>query len=233
MYLSKKNCKVSDDMIVLSWPRICVVPGHPDNETTLYPYLLRDGETGRGTDLPQERQDEIEEHAGKIGMTLRQAFSLRRNKMKRDEYKANGGKMISVEEVGLGTEMGQRIYAQDFEDRVAAALDRLKIVYTRPEKGPDFILAQPLVINGHIAKWIEVKCFYACASLTSKTLGVGRIPDIAKRYQKEYGPGCIALGQGFHQAFEARMKKIVSKVILLDASDEALQGICLAAQKNQ
>jgi len=211
-------------MPILSWPRICVVPGDPGNEKTLYPCLLRDGETGRGVDLPQERQDEIKARAQEIGMTLEQALSLRRAKMKLREYRKGGGKK-SVEEVGLGTEVGQRIYAEEFEEKVAATLDRLGIAYTRPAKGPDFILTEAFTINGHVAKWIEVKCFYACASLTSKTLGVGQIPDTAKRYKNEYGPGCIAFGRGFHQAFEARMKNIVRSVMLLDASDEALQGI--------
>lgn len=165
-------------MHVLNWPRICVVYGDPDNEKTLYPYLLRDGETGRGMDLPQERQDEIEGRAREIG------------------------------------ELGQRMYAQEFEDKVAATLDRLGISYTRPAKGPDFILLESLTINGHVTKWIEVKA-----------LGVGQIPDTANRYKNEYGPGCMAFGRGFHQAFEARMKNMAHSVMLLDASDEALQGI--------
>ena len=208
--------------VCLTWPRIHVVHG---DEKTLYAYLLRPGETGRGIDLPQERQDEIRERAKEIGMSLPQALSLRRNKIKINSYRANGGKMNSVEDVGLGTEAGQMEFAQDFKGKVALVLDRLEITYTRPVKGPDFILTDPIMINGHTAKWIEAKCFYGCASLSSKKLGVGRIPDIAKRYQNEYGPGCIAFGQGFHKAFEERMKDFANEVMLLDASDAALEGI--------
>lgn len=211
--------------VEVNWPSVQVVRGDPGAESDLKQYLLRAGEAGRGIDLPEHRQLEIEEEAKKRGMTKCQAMSLRRQHMKRLEYQRRGC-MVSVDEMNLGSEAGQVEHARAIEDRVASALDRIGVAYTRnspPVPGPDFTLHGAVRINGSPANWIEVKTFYGCGSLTSKKFGVGRVPGIAQRYQSAHGPGCIALGHGFHECFAARVAASAPDVLVVDASDETLE----------
>ena len=211
----------------VTWKNRLVVNCLPEAEKELKSVLLRKGEDCRGIELPEERVAEIRKECQNVGMEIEQAMSLRRHYKKLEAYRQHGF-MIPVDQIGIGTEAKQKQHADKIEAAMAFTLDTLKIPYTRnqpPNRGPDFMLHGHVYINDREVKWIEVKSFYACASLTSRKLGVGRVPDIAKRYQNEYGPGCIAFSCGFHQAFANSLHAKASDVTLLDCSKETLDTV--------
>jgi hypothetical protein len=145
--------------------------------------LIRPNEKCRGFNLPKPRQQEIRLAAAKIGMTMAQAFSFRRLLIR---LRA-GKKRRSSASLGLGTEQEAKILADSAEQVVKQFLMRNRIGFL-DEKAqkkkdphnntptPDFILKTPCRINGQIVHWIEVKSYYATASITSKDhfMGLGR-----------------------------------------------------------
>ena len=215
----------------VTWPNIQVV--HGDVESDMKPFLLRPGETGRGIDLPQERQDEIEAEARRRGMTKPQAMSLRRHYIKINQYREKGC-MMSVDAMGIGSEAEQMNYSLSIEDSVASTLDRLGIAYTHNSPsvpGPDFVFVDNVTLNGMEVRWIEVKTFYGCNTLKSKKLAVGKIPDLAQRDHATYGPGCIAFANGFHWDLAKRVESSTRGVLLLDASKEAMEAAVACVDK--
>lgn len=74
---------------------------------------------------------------------------------------------------------------------------------------PDFLLLEPLRINGSLVHWIDAKNIYLC---DNDNLGKN-MSKKTTRYTENFGPGAIVCSLGYCDAMQARMPK---GVLLLD-----------------
>jgi hypothetical protein len=215
----------NQNLRTFSWPITLKVECAIVQESGLKTLLLRNNENCRGIDLPENRRNEIQNAAIKLGMTLHQAMSLRRQLIR-----IKHGYNVGIEKMGLGSEKGARDFSMEIEDRVRDILNKHWISFTdensqRASKNqltPDFLISPPILINKALVHWIEVKTYYAAASITSKKVALGKIPSKIERYADKFGTGALIFGQGFHIAFQQRLN---GKAICLDLEMEVISEI--------
>lgn len=212
-------------MISVHWPCDSVVPSKKC-EVAVSKVIHRRGEVGRGRDLPQHRLDEISASCEANGMTLFQALSLRRSKIR----SFPGGMRPSRLAI---SHQGQQHIATLFEEAVESflrsATSSNSNVFltevelraemragTRPQAPtPDILFLQPVSINGQTVNWIDAKLYYASAMYAmNKKIPNGKIRDQAQRFNRHYGKGAFVFGQGFC----ADLASIVPDALLLDAT---------------
>eukprot|EP00613_Pedinella_sp_CCMP2098_P026694 CAMPEP_0171700628 /NCGR_PEP_ID=MMETSP0991-20121206/10624_1 /TAXON_ID=483369 /ORGANISM="non described non described, Strain CCMP2098" /LENGTH=278 /DNA_ID=CAMNT_0012289837 /DNA_START=33 /DNA_END=870 /DNA_ORIENTATION=+ len=86
----------------------------------------------------------------------------------------------------------------------------------RPFATPDFLLEEPITLNGHEIFWIEVKRFYGCglAGLKDWCSSKKCVRQI-DRYFSSFGKGAIVMAKGYSEGFKAQFG---SQVVILDAA---------------
>lgn len=110
-----------------------------------------------------------------------------------------------------GNEHERVAAAQEFEERIATYLDDTGAKYRtesqlrmqQEEHGgltPDFLLDEPIKINGHEVNWIECKCYYA--STIPRLVKRMRYIKTARKYQKAFGNGLMVFAYGFNKDLE-------------------------------
>lgn len=202
----------------LHWPTSLPVPTLAQEEhvrkalfTSTKKYYWKNSEPRDYEDLPPARKQKINVAIGQVGMTLPQALSLRNHLL------LSAAPHLWHGFEYLGHEAGAR-----FEDNVEAFLAAQGIEFitqaqqqaalevarrldptTPATVTPDFILKEPVLINGLLVKWIEVKCFYGMASSDMKawapTLKVHK--QVAK-YVARFGNGLLVFKQGYAREFK-------------------------------
>ena len=195
----------------LKWPCNNVVAS-VESERRLLPILHREGESGRGTDLPEARQEEIKALATECGFTLFQALSLRRTKLR----SLPDGKQRFWERPGLRQAMGTGASQQEcaglFEmaietflkeagakfktQKMLLAEGRKKKKSGRALATPDLFFPKPIRVEGRLVHWIDAKNFYGSAHFADNAqLPIGKVRADAAKYVHAYGPGALVFAQ--------------------------------------
>ncbi len=221
----------SEPTEMIDWPCDKVVPSKRC-ESRVIQVLHRNGEGGRGRDLPKKRLEEIQAVCDANSMTLYQGLSLRRTLLR--SFK-NGMRYVT-HSGAMGSSTGQQEIAALLEkaiesfitssleieakDGIFVSESELRAEMKRGERPrgptPDILFLRPVSINGHLVKWIDAKMYYASASFANhKKLPNGKLKNIAQRYNDFYGGrGAFVFGQGFC----ASLQDTVNNALLLDST---------------
>ena len=214
----------ASDLVSIAWPS----RPRPSlaSELSLIPVLMPAGhaESGRGRDLPAPRLAAIEAAAGRCGLSLRAAMSLRRLLIRQV---ADGAAFFAGH--CMGSEAGAKQHADSFETVLGAFL-RAAGATVVPESAlraadatatPDLLLQPPVLINGQLVVWLDAKTFFgsaACAAVAATpNLPPAKLRKQAAKYRATYGPGGFVFLNGVSADF-ARAAQLPDDVILLDDS---------------
>jgi len=167
--------------------------------------------------LPEWRQTRIEEAVHREKCLLSQALSLRNALLRSaapwlwhgegDVLSAEAGRRFE----NIVEEFLKLKGLSDFETQAQqlarAARERLKSPgYFQSPPTPDFLFAQPVLINGKEVWWVEVKCFYACASTDLRPWApTFKVLTQVSKYVVKFGPGLLVFSQGFSAEFRDRL----------------------------
>ena len=110
----------------------------------------------------------------------------------------------AAERMDMGSSYHQkrnRVYADQYEDEIAAVLDKLGATYRSEDDlrragmrlTPDFLLDRPLIINGSPVSWIDAKRFVYYGN----PLTLAKLKKQAKKYSAAFGPGAMAFASGY------------------------------------
>jgi hypothetical protein len=102
-----------------------------------------------------------------------------------------------------------QIRSEEYEDKIGKYLDKKNIKYKNQdalvqeqikEKGhpyatPDFLLEEPIEINGTIVNWLEIKNFYG----TNIKFMNKKIQKQINKYFNKWGPGCLVFRYGIYE----------------------------------
>lgn len=194
-------------VLALEWPCNSVVAS-VQIERRLLSVLHRKGESGRGMDLPDARQEEIKAFAAKCGATTYQALSLRRTLLR--SFPSGNQRFGQSPKMGhnaMGTDAGQQNCAGLFELAIekflteAGAKFKEKMQQDEVRKGrpptPDFLFPEePIRVNGKLVHWIDAKNFYGSAHFTdNERLPIGKARAHAAKYVQAFGPGALVFAQ--------------------------------------
>lgn len=93
------------------------------NESRMIPLLMKDGngESGRSSELPTARQEAIKRMADSVGMSIGQAYSLRRQLMKNLVFTF---RVRNFDNLDMGSQEGQLEFAKLFEDATSSFLNK-------------------------------------------------------------------------------------------------------------
>ena len=100
-------------------------------------------------------------------------------------------------------------YSEDYEKKIEKYLDKKNIKYKTQEllvqeqikeKGypyatPDFLLTEPIQINGLIVNWLEIKNFYG----TNIKFMNNKIQKQVNKYFNKWGTGCLVFRYGVYK----------------------------------
>ena len=190
----------------LEWPCNSVVAS-VQIERRLLSVLHRKGESGRGVDLPEARQEEIKALATKCGVTNYQALSLRRTLLRSFP---SGNKRFGQSpgsRQAMGTEASQKDCADLFEKAIETFLKEAgakfktqKMQLTERRKGPratpDFFFPEPMRVGGKLVHWIDAKNFYGSAHFAdNERLPIGKVRAQTAKYVQAFGPGALVFAQ--------------------------------------
>ena len=190
----------------LEWPCNNVVAS-VKSERRLLSILHRKGESGRGWDLSEERQEEIVALATKCGFTTFQAFSLRRTLLRSFPSGNQRFGQSPGSKKAMGTEASQKDCADLFETAIenfltkaGAKLETQKMQLAERRKGPratpDFFFPEPIRVGGKMVHWIDAKNFYGSAHFAdNERLPIGKVRAQAAKYVQAFGPGALVFAQ--------------------------------------
>jgi hypothetical protein len=90
--------------------------------------------------------------------------------------------------------------ASELEAAVGGVLGKLGCVYRREDEiraegksTPDFVLNPPILLNGHIVRWIDAKNFYGTKNIPFQKK---KLDEAAGKYLRDWGNGCFVFGHG-------------------------------------
>jgi hypothetical protein len=162
------------------------------DQSQLFSILIPNGrlkESGRSESLSSERRHLVRESSARIGLSMIQAFSLRRQLMsepfrsRHDKYESKlyfrllsqqrhllMPGCIGLPSQRLGNVKDQANNAKLFElivnkylvDLLSSTSITISIDDGTIQNRPDFLFSSPISLNGHLVHWIECKNFY-CA----------------------------------------------------------------------
>ena len=167
--------------------------------------------------LPAGRQQRIVSAAAALGFALSQALSLRNAVLKCELPQlwdsASAQAMMSDAGVRFEDQVEAFLRAQGvpFETQAQQLARQAAARALDPSAPscctPDFLLPHPVLLNGAEVRWIEVKCFYACA--TRKGLRAWaptrKAEEQASKYSARFGPGAMVFSQGFSSDYLRRL----------------------------
>jgi len=215
----------------IPWPMLYPKPTAND-EMEMEKYLvLSRHESGRGIELPVERQQIIEQQAYNRGFLLTGALSLRRQLI-RKVCKGSGSFFNSR---NMGDNEQAKIHASNFElateSYIRQQLERLRLdssdLMTEADLKalnlpltPDFVFRDDNIqINGVTVKWIDCKTYYGASSLVNLTyLPIGKLRQQCEKYMNAFGPGAVVFLNGFSQDLNEQIGLNPQDVLFLDAN---------------
>jgi hypothetical protein len=193
---SKRRRYESLGPVDIYWPQ-GVEPTYADELKLRNCLILGRHETGKGSELPIERQIEIEQACNELGIPLSQALVLRQLYMKQLTRGMPVGDECDIDE------------NRDFLRQATEQLLRFQYqvhITTRYElelgghaSTPDFVIPDGgCIINGQVVNWIECIVSYGAASLAKDPhLYISTLCERADAYCSVYGPGAYVFLFGF------------------------------------
>jgi len=210
--------------VLVAWP--CAMPVPSDaTERALRPLLLRGKNKHAWAALNPRAFEElapgaraaIAAGARAAGVELGQALSLRAHLLKSAAPHLFHGHEAAAERVAARLEAAVERFlaaagvAFTTQAQLAAAAARAGVPCGAT---PDFVLRGDVRINGVRARWVEVKCFYACGAADLKAWSpTVKVQAQMQKYLAALGPGAVCFRRGYAAAFRAATPR---DVMLLD-----------------
>ena len=222
----------------LSFPKACF-----QDELDIKRFLiLNRHESGRGCELPTQRQELIEREALARGFSLTGALSLRRQYIRQ----AARGRFDSRD---MGDNQQAKAHADSFERATelflrqqceqqclsAEILTEEDLKSQGMQLTPDFVFANDgICINGKTVYWLDCKTYYGSSSLVNLSyLPIGKLKKQTDKYCEAFGPGAFVFLNGFshdlaeHAGFDPNM------TLLLDATPLDISKIHKVVHKEE
>lgn len=212
---SKRRRYESLGPVDICWPR-GVEPSYADELKLRNSLILGRCEAGKGSDLPIERQIEIERVCNELGVPVTQALILRHLYMKQLTRGEPVGDECDIDEYhNLFREVTEQFLRLQCQVAVLTRSDLEKCGHLN---NPDIVVPNGCIINGQTVNWIQCIMSYGAASLAKDPhLYISTLYERADAYCSEYGPGAYVFFFGFSRDLSRTLGLEAGHVLFLGA----------------